>query len=162
MGLGTGLCVFAHAWDPAALLPPSLPGRDPEDERDDTLSRLFILMTRLFMNILQTVSQAYSCRLCTNITEEVRRYEYLYNPSLKTYKDVQMTILTVCGATVLTKTLTATVWTERANSLNKYFHINFPPLVSHVIHSYRCESINTNTILTVMCFCFISQRIFTV
>ena len=61
---------------------------------------------------------------------------------------------------VLTKTLTATVWTERANSPNKYFHINFPPLVSHVIHSYRCESINTNTSLTVMCFCFISQRIY--
>ena len=61
---------------------------------------------------------------------------------------------------VLTKTLTATVWTERANSPNKYFHINFPPLVIHVIHSYRCESINTNTTLTVMCFCFISQRIY--
>src|SRR4029434_5972074 len=56
------------------------------------------------------------------------------------------------------KTLTATVWTERANSPNKYFHINFRPLVSHVIHSYRCESINTNTTCTVMCLCFISQR----
>ena len=40
------------------------------------------------MNILQTVSQAYSCWLWTNITEEVRRYEHLYNPSLNTYKDV--------------------------------------------------------------------------
>src|SRR4029434_2933077 len=43
----------------------------------------------------------------------------------------------------------------RANSPNKYFHIHFSPL--HVIHSYQCESINTNTTLTVMCFCFISQ-----
>src|SRR4029434_5500292 len=50
--------------------------------------------------------------------------------------------------------------TERANSPNKYFHIYFPPLVSHVIHSYGCESINTNTTLTMMCFCFISQRIY--
>src|SRR4029434_4373476 len=46
----------------------------------------------------------------------------------------------------------------RANSPNKYFHIHFSPL--HVIHSYQCESINTNTTLTVMCFCFISQLIY--
>ena len=40
--------------------------------------------------------------------------------------------------------------TERANLPSKYFHIHFPPLVSHVIHSCRCESINTNTTLTVI------------
>src|SRR4029434_517674 len=60
----------------------------------------------------------------------------------------------------LKKTLTATVWRERSNSPNKYFHIHFPPIVSHVIHSYRCESINTNKTLTVMCFCLISQLIY--
>ena len=32
--------------------------------------------------------------------------------------------------------------------------------IGHVIHSYRCESLNTNTTWTVMCFCFISQRIY--
>ena len=57
----------------------------------ESMSQLFILMTRFFMNILQTVSQTYSCWLWTNITEEVRRYEHIYNPSLNTYKDVQMT-----------------------------------------------------------------------
>src|SRR4029434_8529056 len=66
-------------------------------------------------------------------------------------------------ATVLTlkkEKFTASVWRERANSQNKYFHIHFSPLVSHVIHSYRCESINTDTTLTVMRFCFISQFIY--
>ena len=63
----------------------------------------------------------------------------------------------VCHCVDIKKTLTVTVWRERANSPNKYFHIHFPPLVSHVIHSYRCESINTNKTLTVMCFCLISQ-----
>src|SRR4029434_2630833 len=66
----------------------------------------------------------------------------------------------VCHCVDIKKTLTATVWSERANSQNKYFHIHFPPLVSHVIHSYRCESINTKLTLTVMCFCFISRLIY--
>ena len=56
----------------------------------ESMSQLFILMTRFFMNILQTVLQTYSCWLWTNITEEVRRYEHIYNPPLNTYKDVQM------------------------------------------------------------------------
>src|SRR4029434_11014837 len=65
-----------------------------------------------------------------------------------------------CHCVDIKKMLTATVWTERANSPNKYFHINFPPLVSHVIHSYRCESIKTNTTLTVFLFHFTTYLVY--